>query len=266
MSWYDGTKTINFEEFINNKTKIANNLYFNEDKKILYFINDLTKESPLYSLADPKMEVEDPNQVFYNFIFDSNQSDAKEFITEFDKLANTDDTPNVSLYRKDKDSFYWYSYGRIVTHLLNDQESLKSTLPDTVNKDNILIIPLNKYYYKCPVCFYRTLQARDDFNICSECGWEDEGIDLGANGHYKPTKELLEKYPSIYKYYVDAYKYKHNISYEVKITPDLDNLDEEIYLIMTPEVYREDYLKLKEKEPNYSWVKDVGLKPNDDEL
>ncbi|MFJ3213333.1 CPCC family cysteine-rich protein [Streptomyces flaveolus] len=31
----------------------------------------------------------------------------------------------------------------------------------------------------CPCCFQRTLQERANFEICPECGWEDDGQDDG---------------------------------------------------------------------------------------
>ena len=43
--------------------------------------------------------------------------------------------------------------------------------------------------YKCPVCGKMTYSSRGTFEICPECGWEDEGIDgddeetmFGPNG------------------------------------------------------------------------------------
>ncbi|MFF3862406.1 CPCC family cysteine-rich protein [Streptomyces sp. NPDC002209] len=35
----------------------------------------------------------------------------------------------------------------------------------------------------CPCCFQRTLQKRADFEICPECGWEDDGQD-DADAHF----------------------------------------------------------------------------------
>ncbi|MFI1106059.1 CPCC family cysteine-rich protein [Streptomyces melanogenes] len=29
----------------------------------------------------------------------------------------------------------------------------------------------------CPCCFQRTLEERSNFEICPECGWEDDGQD-----------------------------------------------------------------------------------------
>ncbi|MFE5723843.1 CPCC family cysteine-rich protein [Streptomyces erythrochromogenes] len=35
----------------------------------------------------------------------------------------------------------------------------------------------------CPCCFRRTLTRRADFEICPECGWEDDGQD-DADAHF----------------------------------------------------------------------------------
>ncbi|WP_449485764.1 CPCC family cysteine-rich protein [Streptomyces avidinii] len=35
----------------------------------------------------------------------------------------------------------------------------------------------------CPCCFQRTLRTRADFEICAECGWEDDGQD-DADAHF----------------------------------------------------------------------------------
>lgn len=40
------------------------------------------------------------------------------------------------------------------------------------------IIPL----YRCPCCDKITLIERYDFEICGNCGWEDDG-EVGANSH-----------------------------------------------------------------------------------
>lgn len=52
----------------------------------------------------------------------------------------------------------------------------------------------------CPCCSYRTLQERADFEICKECGWEDDGQDDadadivrgGPNGHLSLSEARLE--------------------------------------------------------------------------
>ncbi|MEU9305910.1 CPCC family cysteine-rich protein [Streptomyces sp. NPDC048269] len=52
----------------------------------------------------------------------------------------------------------------------------------------------------CPCCFRWTLQKRADFEICPECGWEDDGQDDadahfvrgGPNGRLSLTQARLE--------------------------------------------------------------------------
>ena len=93
-----------------------------------------------------------------------------------------------------------YSFGYICKSILGNQEELSSLITKT-NTDckDVFILPLKRYMYKCPVCGHRTLQYRDCYKICVECGWEDEGIDdeeeesFGANGDYT-IRQYREKY------------------------------------------------------------------------
>ena len=36
--------------------------------------------------------------------------------------------------------------------------------------------------YTCPCCGHATLEARSDYEICDECGWEDDGQDDHDSG------------------------------------------------------------------------------------
>ncbi|MCX5417150.1 CPCC family cysteine-rich protein [Streptomyces sp. NBC_00059] len=52
----------------------------------------------------------------------------------------------------------------------------------------------------CPCCFQKTLKERADFEICPECGWEDDGQDDsdahivrgGPNGRLSLRQARLE--------------------------------------------------------------------------
>ncbi|MER6540751.1 CPCC family cysteine-rich protein [Streptomyces sp900105755] len=52
----------------------------------------------------------------------------------------------------------------------------------------------------CPCCFQRTLEERANFEICPECGWEDDGQDDadahiargGPNGRLSLTQARLD--------------------------------------------------------------------------
>ncbi|QWA20891.1 hypothetical protein KJK32_04975 [Streptomyces sp. JCM17656] len=52
----------------------------------------------------------------------------------------------------------------------------------------------------CPCCFQRTLEERANFEICPECGWEDDGQDDadahivrgGPNGSLSLTQARLD--------------------------------------------------------------------------
>lgn len=64
-----------------------------------------------------------------------------------------------------------YAYGQICKSLINNQESLKSKL--TI-KEDVYIVPLVRYMFKCPVCENRTLPYRKEYEICRICDWEDD--------------------------------------------------------------------------------------------
>ena len=41
---------------------------------------------------------------------------------------------------------------------------------------NVIALPADEQY-TCPCCGHRTLKQRGGFEICDECGWEDDGQD-----------------------------------------------------------------------------------------
>lgn len=260
MPFYNGTYNKNYEDFKSKNIKIADNLYYDEKNKMLSFVNDIDEDSSLYSFTDPKVEEKDYTSVFYHFIFGSDINKAKEFIIDFDKIKIEEGNPHIDLYKKEKDDFYWYGNGRIVSHLLNNQDKLTSMLPNNIEKDNVYIIPLNMYYFICPICYHRTQQNINFYGICNECGLDSGGLLFGIEDFITPSKELFQKFPELYDEYIKEYKYKYHYkiaSFDDEIEIDLDNLDKEIILDMTDEVYRYLYLKEKEKDPNYSWIKNI---------
>jgi hypothetical protein len=65
--------------------------------------------------------------------------------------------------------------------------------PDTSDTPGTRLLP-------CPCCGHRTLEERANFEICVECGWEDDGQDDkgahmvrgGPNGSLSLTQARLE--------------------------------------------------------------------------
>ena len=202
MAWFDGTFNYTEEE-LNNEfpLPVTKNLRMSEDRKRLAIINDFEEGSELLDLSDPHADEPIPgNHIFYHTFLGDDSVTAKRMIEVFLSESNEDDPERIALFRKDPDRFFMYSFGYICKSRLGNQEELSSLITKT-NTDckDVFILPLKRYMYKCPVCGHRTLQYRDCYKICVECGWEDEGIDdeeeesFGANGDYT-IRQYREKY------------------------------------------------------------------------
>lgn len=182
------------------------NLRLSKNRKRIAIINDFESGSFEYELADPKIDEELEDYVFFHVFLGEDAAIAKGTIDTF--LTNTynEKSDSIVLFRKEPGRLFMYSYGIICT-------SFPTVLDGPHVEDGVYFLPLKRYLFECPVCGHRTLPHRGEYMICTECGWEDEGIDgdnaksLGANGDY------------------------------------------------TIKQYRLEYLKIKEKNPDYSWDK-----------
>ena len=219
MPWLDEATGINeadLKELF--PVNASDNLRFSEDGKKLAIVNDFTRGTELYDLADPKAEDEESAQrVFYHVFLGQDAVAAEKAIDAFMSAADFNDCGSVTLFRKEDDELFTYANGYVCASLLSDQDGLRAILPETLREDEVFILPLKRFMHKCPVCGYRTLLSRGSFEICGECGWEDEGVDdddaeqpFGANGD------------------------------------------------CTIREYREEYLDLKAKDLQYSWRKSLG--------
>lgn len=214
MPWFDETTEINEADLKDLfPVNASDDLRFSEDGKKLAIVNDFPRGTKLYDLADPKAEEEDSDQrVFYHVFRGKDAAAAERAIHTFMSEADLNDCGSVTLYRKADDLLFAYANGYFCASLLSDQAGLRAILPETLRGEEVFILPLKRFLHKCPVCGYRTLLSRGSFEICGECGWEDEGVDdddaeqpFGANGD------------------------------------------------CTIREYREEYLKLKAEDPEYTW-------------
>ena len=202
MTWFDGTFDYT-EEKLDKEFPLAvtKNLRFSEDRKRIAIINDFEEGSEFLELSDPHAEIPiSRNHIFYHVFVGEDSAAAKSAIEEFLCKTSKDDPERISLFRKEPDSFFMYSYGYIVKSILENQRQLGYVIKSTpTDGKNVFILPLKRYLYRCPVCGRRTLQYRGYYNICVECRWEDEGIDdedeesYGANGDYT-IRQYREKY------------------------------------------------------------------------
>ena len=202
MTWHDGSAEFGAAELTEEyPVKVTDNLRLTEDGSKLAVINDFPRGTALYELADPKVEEDEEGKRVFCHVFQGEDAVAAErAISAFVSTADLKDGRSILLLRKEPESLFSYAYGHICISLLNDQARLRAFLPEApAGEENVFILPLKRFMFRCPVCGQRTLTDRGAFEICDECGWEDEGIDgddeqsFGPNDDYT-IKEYREEY------------------------------------------------------------------------
>lgn len=202
MEWFDGTFDYTEEKLHKEfPLSVTKNLRMSEDRKRLAIVNDFEEGSELLDLSDPYADEPVPGKhVFYHVFVGEDSVAVKSVMEEFLAKTNEGNPERIALFRKEPDRLFMYSFGYICESIVENQEPLRSIIENTpVEGENVFILPLKRYMYKCPVCGKRTLQCRGWFLICPECGWEDEGMDdedeesCGANGDYT-IRQYHKKY------------------------------------------------------------------------
>ncbi len=202
MAWFDGTFDYTDEE-LNNEfpLSVIESLRMSADGKRVAVINDFERESELFDLSDPHAEESIPGKhTFYHVFLGEESIIIKSLIEDFLSKTSADDPKSVALFRREPNRLFMYSFGYICRRTFKKQEQMLSLIKTTPHDSMaVLVLPLKRYMHKCPVCGRRTLQYRGCYMICTECFWEDEGIDdedeksLGANGDY-----TIRQYREIY--------------------------------------------------------------------
>lgn len=181
---------VDFKKLEADNLKIAEGLYKSQDGKKLFLVNSFPEGTPFYDLSDPHRELGlDPKRVFYHPFLGKEASLVKAEVTSFlTKGYNAKQTP-VMLYRVEKGSLYSFLFdGRIDARLVSKQEELHKLLPKEMQGEESFLLPLNVYYFRCPVCHHLTLTRRFQNDICIECGWEDDGfMDDDDNAYSGPN-------------------------------------------------------------------------------
>ena len=202
MAWYDGTDDYSLEELEKEyPVAVTPNLRMSEDRKRLAIINDYPEGTELYELSDPKVEKDHwGKHVFYQTFLGADAFAAKTAVEAFLSRAE-EDGESILLLRKDPDRLFTYSHGHICTKLTDKQAELRALLKDIPCGDpDVFMLPLKRYLHRCPVCGHRTLRYRNQYEICIECGWEDEpvfdfmGMDDYSSANGGSLKEYREDY------------------------------------------------------------------------
>lgn len=175
MKWFDGTFNTTIEKIASEyPIIITDDFRATQDNSKIAIINSFTEEDPRLELSTPDLTGE---RCFYHVFNKSDAQKAKDFITHFLKSGYGTQAKEVDLFRIEKKNVFEYSYGIILPELTGNQAALIQNLPDALKDKEVFILPLKVFRYPCPVCGNRTLQWRGMDDICTECGWEDDGTD-----------------------------------------------------------------------------------------
>lgn len=178
MEWFDGTFSTTMEKVeAEYPIKVTEDLRANADKSQIALINRFTKNDFRLDMAAPRMDKKDSNETFYHVFIGDDARYARNFFTAFLASGYGTKAKDVDLFRQESNRLFEYAYGEIPAGQANNQETLESMLPKQMKSDDVYILPLRVFKYPCPVCGNKTLQWRGMFDICDECGWEDDGTD-----------------------------------------------------------------------------------------
>lgn len=190
MAWFDGTFSASMQKVeLEYPIKITEDLRATSDKSRIALINGFMGKDPKFELADPHMDEKRYIRTFYHVFIGDDVGCAREFLADFLATGHGTNAKDVDLFRQEQDELFEYSYGVICGDMIDNQESLMQLLPDELKREKAFILPLHVFRYPCPVCGNKTLQWRGMFDICDECGWEDDGTDdedeeTSPNGDY----------------------------------------------------------------------------------
>ena len=191
MAWWDGTFDITDEELAAKyPVAITSDLHSSDDGSKMALICRFTDGDYRFSLADPHVEKEGQTLFYHVFIGDDARA-ARKFINRFIATGHGINGNEIDLIRFDADSgnMFIYSEGEICIDLIDGQLALLELLPESERTNDVFVLPLKRYLYHCPVCRRRTLMYRGMYDICVQCGWEDDGTDdedkeTGPNGDF----------------------------------------------------------------------------------
>ena len=204
MSWFDGIMYAGaFEETFDKIKKdypivITDDLRMSEDRRKIIIIDRFSEDDPLRELSDPRVGNLNGNKFYHVFVGDG-AAKAWAAVAEFLSSGYGFDCEDIRLIRAEPEIIYEYDNGIICADRICEQMSLKELLPESLKERyDVFVLPMKKYRYPCPVCSKRTLQWRGTFEICDECGWEDDGTTdenekTTPNGDYT-IRTYREKY------------------------------------------------------------------------
>lgn len=189
MAWWNGTfdKTEKqIEEAF--PIKVTQDLRTSKDGSEMVLVNRFPKNDPLYALSDPHLEkASEKPTVFYHAFFGEDKAKAQEAIFRFIATGHGRTESKIHLLREEEGKIFEYSLGEICVAMTGEQKALAELLPKDMKGTPAFVLPLILFKHPCPVCGHKTLTWRGWYEVCTECGWEDDGTDdenaeTGPNG------------------------------------------------------------------------------------
>ena len=229
VSWFDGTTGTTAEKIkAQYPIAITEELRASEDESKIALINRFPKETPLNALADPHMELNYRQQSpFYHVFFNDDAEKAREFIARFVAAGHGTNDYEVHLYREDPEEVYEYGLFEKLRTIIFEY-SYGEICTDMLRDPDALtaLLPAELQggrAFVLPLKVYRF--------ACPVCG----------------TRSL-------------QYRGMCDICDECGWEDDGTDDEDEVPFIspngfLSIRKYRKKYLKLKNKDPNYSWYK-----------
>lgn len=181
MAWFDGTFDESMEELYNRfPVRVNEDIFLSEDGLRMAIVNSFTEGSPLLALSDPNLDQPVFSYgVFYHVFTGENAESARKAVETLIEKHPVETEDDLTLYRYElkENKLFVFANGHICRGLLVEQEGLRTLLPDELKEETCYILPLKVYLHPCPVCGVRSLAWRGMYEICEECGWEDNWDD-----------------------------------------------------------------------------------------
>ena len=146
MAWFNGTFDYTIEEFEREfPVSVTKEIRSNTEGTCLAIINDFSRGTRQYDLADPKMEENDVGRhVFFHTFLGNDRVVAKRVVRKFLSLNSTADK-RVKLFRRENDRLFQYADGLICSETFTDQDKFRSLFDDITINSDVFFLPLKVF-------------------------------------------------------------------------------------------------------------------------
>ncbi len=148
MAWFDGIFDYSEKELAEKfLVMITKNLRKSDDGNHIALINDFEENTKLYDLADPKAEEDDYGEhIFFHVFVEPDAVIAECAIKEFLSNENGNESESIMLFRKEPDRIFMYSFGYICPEMLEQLKKLRLLISELSASDKNVFILPLKRY------------------------------------------------------------------------------------------------------------------------